>query len=71
MILMNSVTSFRHVEILKEKTVDVTLEILKRYMIEVEQLTGQRLSSGRVDRRYDIIVNISYLTGSCFIDNIY
>jgi len=73
MILMDDVTLFRHVEFLKEKTVEVILEILKRYMMEVEQLTGQRLLSVRVDRGYDIMVNISCLTDSCFrnMDNIY
>jgi len=73
MILMDDATLFRHVEFLKEKTVEVILEILKRYMMEVEQLTGQRLLSVRVDRGYDIMVNISCLTDSCFrnMDNIY
>jgi len=49
-MLMDGVTSFRHVEFLKEKTVEVTLEVLKRYMIEVEQLIGWRLLSMRVDK---------------------
>jgi len=40
MMLMNSATLFRHVEFLKEKTVEATLEVLKRYMTEAEQLIG-------------------------------
>ena len=70
-ILMDGVTSLRHVEFLKEKTVEATLEILKRYIMEVEPLTGQRLLSVRVNRKYNVMVNISYLIGNCFIDNIY
>ena len=70
-ILMDGITSFRHVEFLKKKTVEATLEILKRYMMEVELLTGQRLLSVRVDREYNVMVNISYLIGNCFIDNIH
>ena len=70
-ILMDGVTSLRHVEFLKEKTVEATLEILKRYTMEVEPLTGQRLLSVRVNRKYNVMVNISYLIGNCFIDNIY
>ena len=69
-ILIDGVTSFRYVEFLKEKTVEAILEVLKRYMMEVEPLTGQRLLSVRVDR-YNVIVNISYLIGNCFIDNIH
>ena len=52
-MLMDSTTLFGDVEFLKEKITKITLEVLKRYMMEVEQLTGWRLLSMRVDRGHE------------------
>ena len=50
MMLMDSATSFRHVEFLKEKIVETMLKILKKYITKAKLLTEQKLLSVRVDR---------------------
>jgi len=39
MLIMNNMSLFQFVEFLKKKTVKVTLNILKKFMVETEQLT--------------------------------
>jgi len=38
MMLMDSVSTFRYVNFLKEKTAEATLEVLKKYIAETKRL---------------------------------
>lgn len=43
MLIMNSTLVFQYIEFLKKKTINETLDILKRFMIEVERLTRKKV----------------------------
>jgi len=48
MLIMDSTLSFWYVEFLKEKNVEIALEVLKNFMTEIERLTEQKLMRVRV-----------------------
>lgn len=48
MLIMDSILSFWYVKFLKEKNVEIALEVLKNFMTEIERLTKQKLMRVRV-----------------------
>jgi len=48
-LIMDSIFLFWSIEFLRVKTVEVTLEVLKSFMVEIEHLIGQKLKRMRVD----------------------
>ena len=42
-MLMDSLSTFRYISFLKEKMIEIALEMLKKYIAKAERLPGQRV----------------------------
>jgi len=49
-LIMDGALAFWYVEFLREKTVDATLNMLKKFLAEAERLTGKKVLWVSVDR---------------------
>ena len=49
MLIMDSISSFWYIEFLKEKSIEMTLKVLKNFMTEIEKLIEQKLMRMRVN----------------------
>jgi len=50
MLIVDGASVFQYVEFLREKMVDATLNILKRFLVEAKRLTRKKVLQMRVDR---------------------
>jgi len=57
MLIIDSILSFWYIEFLKEKSVEIALEVLKNFMTEIERLTEQKLMRARV---YNCICSLTW-----------
>jgi len=50
MLIIDDASVFWYVKFLREKTTDATFDMLKKFLVEAERLTGKKVLQVRVDR---------------------